>query len=62
MKTKRIEFVESPNRNLVFWFFSIFTALGLFLAKITPLSQIFYTYQVKDTVFAGMSGTPQDVE
>ena len=33
MKTKRIEFVESPNRNLVFWFFSIFTALGLFLAK-----------------------------
>ncbi len=62
MKTKRIEFVESPNRNLVFWFFSIFTALGLFLAKMNPLSHIFYTYKVKDTGFAGMPGTPQDVE
>lgn len=62
MKTKRIEFVESPNRNLVFWFFSIFTALGLFLAKMNPLSHIFYTYYTKDSGFAGVGVKPKDEE
>jgi len=56
MKTKRIEFVESPNRNLVFWFFSIFTALGLFIAKMNPLSNIFYAYSEKASDFIGQPG------
>lgn len=56
MKTKRIEFVESPNRNLVFWFFSIFTALGLFIAKMNPLSHIFYAYSEKASDFIGQPG------
>lgn len=60
MKTKRIEFVESPNRNLVFWFFSIFTALGLFLAKMNPLSHIFFTYYTKESGFAGVGVKPKD--
>ena len=56
MKTKRIEFVESPNRNLVFWFFSIFTALGLFIAKMNPLSNVFYAYSEKASDFIGQPG------
>lgn len=56
MKTKRIEFVHSPNRNLVFWFFSIFTVLGLFLEKMNPLSHIFYSYTEKASDFIGMPG------
>ena len=56
MKTKRIEFVESPNRNLVFWFFSIFTALGLFIARMNPLSHIFYAYSEKASDFIGQPG------
>ncbi len=56
MKTKRIEFVESPNRNLVFWFFSIFTALGLFIDKMNPLSNVFYAYSEKASDFVGQPG------
>ena len=56
MKTKRIEFVESPNRNLVFWFFSIFTALGLFISQMNPLSHIFYAYSEKASDFIGQPG------
>ncbi len=62
MKTKKIEFVDSPNRNLVFWFFSIFTALGLFLAKMNPFSHTLYSYTQKDTGFVGMAGQIKDVK
>ena len=62
MRTKKIEFVDSPNRNLVFWFFSIFTALGLFLAKMNPFSHTLYSYTQKDTGFVGMAGQIKDVK
>ena len=62
MKTKRLEFVDSPNRNLVFWFFSIFTALGLFLAKMNPFSHTLYSYTEKASIFVGMPGTVYDVK
>lgn len=62
MKIKKIEFVDSPNRNLVFWFFSIFTALGLFLSKMNPFSNTLYTYTQEETGFIGMMGQIKNAE
>ena len=62
MKNKASKFVESPNRNLVFWFFSIFTALGFFFSSMNPLSNVFYTYFIKDTGFSTMKPAPQGQE